>query len=69
MLSSHDMFKRIHETNGKMKRRKTALKRRKTALKRRNFFQWFQRRSEISQVLARLAVKTLEVVLLTLATG
>ena len=62
MLSLHDMFKRIHETNGKMKRRKTALKRR-------NFFQWFQRRSEISQVLARLAVKTLEVVLLTLATG
>ena len=62
MLSLHDMFKRIHETNGKMKRRKTALKRR-------NFFQWFQRRSEISQVLARLAVKTLGVVLLTLATG
>ena len=29
MLSLHDMFKRIHETNGKMKRRKTALKRRK----------------------------------------
>ena len=38
MLSLHDMFKRIHETNGKMKRRKTALKRRKTALKRRKFF-------------------------------